>query len=66
MNYPEQSNQNILPQFSEISTQRTNVTTSNYASSDDNQLRAPQSTIYTTAATNAISSNNAKQTIVSS
>lgn len=64
MNFSEQNGQNILPQFSEISAQRTNVTTSNYASTGNNELRTPQSSVYTTAATNAVNSNNSKQTLV--
>jgi hypothetical protein len=48
MNFSEQGAQSTLPQFSEI-TSRTNVTTSNYASSGNDPLQVTQNTIYTTA-----------------
>lgn len=59
MNFSEQNAQSILPQFSEIS--RTNVTTSNYASSGNDHHQVTQNVVYTTAA----DSNNTKQILVS-
>lgn len=60
MNYSEQNAQNILPQFSEI-TSRTHITTSNYISTGNNHPQVNQNAVYTTAA----NSNNAKQILVS-
>ncbi|KAJ8686699.1 hypothetical protein QAD02_022493 [Eretmocerus hayati] len=61
MDFSEQNAQNILPQFSEISS-RTNTTTSNYASSADHQMQPSQSAIYTTAS----DANNLKQILINS